>query len=500
MECKEKRLVAPRFYKESDVQAVAEEQKDKIDVVCVNKEMFLDYEFMSDISKHFQGKGLTVFVPSNDWNQNILFDNDEISMLIYNKQLFENAKMPVYFLTENKPESSDGYSIDEIIEVSKKINAEANRINNMIFSDRKLTPLEKFVEAYNYVLSFETDYKFSDSLTEDIVDVLKTNTIKHTGHAVLLDELCKRIGITSMKQSYCLQENGEVKEEDVGLNCMVYLEDSLYGVSGSYVSQPQKDAEKFGFGKTVCNQLMTLNEYYKTSNEILSNHTNINMKTLGEFLNKTKLFEEEQEFSSEQLASMFYDEPLVDEIIDALCDEIDYIDLEILEAEREEVHATLTEEERLQNQEDIFNDMINYFFIYSKEDDEESRANVRGMLLLFYANMTGTVDDLKDFLREEKMTFDVYGESIEIMREAVKDARIKMLYPEYAETLAYTKPVDMINLFEACVITNMAQGKTNEEANEHANKLFKNSVEYVKEFWNKNAINNYFSKEAFEKE
>lgn len=124
-----------------------------------------------------------------------------------------------------------------------------------------LSPLEKFICAFNYVSDFaynEEDLSDGDTLdtSRDIEGIYSTRRIVCYGYANLLSHICDRLGIPCLMQYILIEKHANGDESVTGgeahENNLVFLKDEKYGIDGVFYVDACWDAfEKYNAGFMV---------------------------------------------------------------------------------------------------------------------------------------------------------------------------------------------------------------------------------------------------------
>lgn len=126
-------------------------------------------------------------------------------------------------------------------------------INSVKVNGESLSPLEKFICAFNYVSDFaynEENLLEGDSLdsSREIEGIYSTRRIVCYGYANLLSRLCDGLGIPCLIQDALIEEHANGDELITGgelhANNLVFLKDEKYGIDGVFYTDACWDALK----------------------------------------------------------------------------------------------------------------------------------------------------------------------------------------------------------------------------------------------------------------
>lgn len=179
--------------------------------------------------------------------------------------------------------------IDEDMEISKYIEYERILLS-MITPAQELTPLERYLYAYNIVKNYKK-YNKSESWGESrtLYNVLDGKYMVCAGYVRLLEDLLEKLNIESC--CFSVTVNGLVDENPNHDILQVNIKDSKYGIDGIYFCDPTND-QAIDENKdyyTFCLMPLDSISYFTT------NVSNINdffaVKSIDEFLEKCKEWE-----------------------------------------------------------------------------------------------------------------------------------------------------------------------------------------------------------------
>lgn len=281
------------FYLDSLDRALKEFEKatsaGKMVYIPLSMDQFCNKDYMTLIAKNFQNKKVVIVISDGTTkgleNKGILNNNTLNNLIESYQYLSENGMQNIIY--------EDGMSIGNVINANLKLQSWADEINNTLIDGKPLSPLEKYVYAYQIVTAFK--YKESNkNHPEDARQLTKIlnsdgRNIVCAGYAQLLAELCQRIGIPCTT----LVLNPTDASKFGHSSNMLYLIDEKYNINGLYFADPTYDSSKNGVSHTKFG-LMTyqeaVQEYQRQNLGIINIDTSYeSLKTLTTSMRKLKL-------------------------------------------------------------------------------------------------------------------------------------------------------------------------------------------------------------------
>ena len=225
------------------------------------------------------------------------FDNIKI---IQNERVFENVEFKEYVKNEKM-------------------------LLDMVAPARNLSPLEKYLYAYNLTKNFK-EYSPSEEGWEQsraLYNILDNEYIVCAGYTRLLEDLLDKLGIKS-------QEFGVVAHDEVtnqyGNHSLLQVKivDEKYGIDGIYFSDPTNDSDKkndyyqYALMSNLAQQYTPLNSYIETERFFAANSVEEFYDNFTKWYNK----QENKERAIKDLAKQFikiiykFDKNIYDEIFE----------------------------------------------------------------------------------------------------------------------------------------------------------------------------------------
>lgn len=224
--------------------------------ILINKEVSLDRKFLEFLFTNFPNSKISISTYNSFYsssNPDALYTEEELAILVQNADMADKYNRELIF--------DDGYTLDQAIVASRKLNYNADFINNFKIKNVPLSPLEKLAVAYKIVSNnVYTDDPDSNQNPRNIISTLSGDKIVCAGFASELNALCKRIGIPCTYRITTFGEKGKMGNHAV---CTVNIKDEKYGVEGIYILDPTGDCNPHkNYSNLDFNYfLLTQNEY-----------------------------------------------------------------------------------------------------------------------------------------------------------------------------------------------------------------------------------------------
>lgn len=192
---------------------------------------------------------ITVVVKDKKVMNDFFFSNEELIRSL-NMQIYTNGKYDINYYLDKEKELTD-----------------------LIRPAMNLSPLEKYLYAYNIVKQFKEYKENEDDLlaSRDIYDILDNDYMVCVGYAKLLSDLCAKLDIkcdeisVGVNVGFDKTENEEVIARDNLVEnggharAAVYINDPKYGINGIYFADPTWD--NYMDKDIYVHALMTQNEH-----------------------------------------------------------------------------------------------------------------------------------------------------------------------------------------------------------------------------------------------
>lgn len=166
--------------------------------INISVEFLLNKNLLEKLCQCYPNKLIKISTVPNhlidDLEYSEVFDKKSLKILLENVEYMQKKYNNQFVFKE-------GFSIQEAIIASKKVNDWVDEINNAKINNEKLSPLEKYLYAYQICTDFyynESNEKLGKS--RFLFGVLNSDNIVCVGYAGLLTELCNRLDIPCVRQ------------------------------------------------------------------------------------------------------------------------------------------------------------------------------------------------------------------------------------------------------------------------------------------------------------
>ena len=215
------------------------------ETIFIDKEVSLDTEFLEQIMQTFPLSKIVIQTYDlelhSSLESSVLYTNEELGTLVKNTELAKTKY--------NKDLSfDDGFSVEQAIQASTKINDMAEMINSLTINGEPLSQLEKYTIAYSLIT--KKLYTKSESVqgSRNVISVLTGDEIVCAGFASALATLCNKIGVPCTYRGCTVEENNKLDSHAI---CTVRINDDKYNVHGLFNADPTWDCVKKDFEETL---------------------------------------------------------------------------------------------------------------------------------------------------------------------------------------------------------------------------------------------------------
>ena len=231
------------------------------ETIFIDKDVSLDTHFLEQIMQTFPLSKIIIQTYNLEMHSSIdgsvLYNTEELEVLAKNTNLAKEKY--------NKDLSfDDGFSVEQAIEASGKINDMAEFINNAKINGEPLSPLEKYTLAYSLIT--KKLYTKSESVqgSRNIISVLTGDEIVCAGFASALATICVKIGVPCAYRG-CVVFDGEKNENHA--NCIVRIDDNKYDIHGIFNADPTWDCVPKEYEELVTYDYNFLFKHFLLENE-----------------------------------------------------------------------------------------------------------------------------------------------------------------------------------------------------------------------------------------
>ncbi len=487
-----------KLYSDEELAHIANSaNEEEAGTIVITRDIALNAEMIGKICKYFRASDIRISIPIGNTSNSTIFDESETEILKQNFATLESNKFKTLFVEGEDFSNYSGYTLDETLQASNKISQWAKKINSARIFGREFSPLEKFIYAYELVTNFA--YQKSDDATLDdrmdsrnLVKVLNGDKIVCIGYASMLAELCKRIGIPCIVQ--LAVDAVDEKDDFNHINhaiCKVFIDDELYHVRGMFNSDPSKDSNKEGLGKTINHALLTdeeLNILY--SGKIrLAGESWFYAETMNKFMQAVtgdEGFEFDKNFNISNFGRVI-DEILIDSFAK---------NAESLEKFKNSSPAGKLEDKQIEEM--FFSSIYDELYrLVVQPDNKYLTRRLEMLIVRAYISSNLSLDELFAELIDYGNRYSPDDEMLEEIAEKIEDKNANMNYNYMQEISASTIPMDSLMIFEALSNVYYERLRDDDLATNKATDIFDNSVYYAFLKWNlKEASDNFFQEEA----
>ena len=489
-----------REYSDEDMADIACSIDQNNTIIVLNRKTILNPSMIEKICRFFKATDVRVSIPIGNTSESTIFDENEIEILRQNFEKLKQNKFKAMFIEEQHEPFSSGYTLEQTLFASEKITEWSKIINEARVLGRSLSPLEKFLYAYDFVTKFvhkkgmqKNGEYISPMDSRNLVRVLNGDKIVCIGYATMLAELCKRINIPCLIQ---LVIDGA--GERTGFNiinhaiCKVYIKDNLYGYDGIVNADASKDAFKEGFGQTICHAAQTDQEIKEVfgGKVRFAGESWFYAETLNEFMDGVRGFKSDNPESFLKMQYLYGEiEKVLVNIFSKNAEKYE----EIRNGNKEKIilnHKELEETYFPSVYEEI------YRYVLNPENDCYLQ-DIERALLQTVSSTKLPIDDLFCELMDYGNRFVPDEYVVEELVEIIEDARAKENFEDMKNIAESSESVDPLILFEAVTNVILSRVKSEDMAVIQANNLFENSVNFSMCRWDlSQSSSNYFHEEA----
>ena len=484
-------------YSDKDLNEMANLAKaNNCKTIVITRDIVLDSDMIDKICRHFDSLDIRVSIPIANVVQSTIFDEAETLILKQNFDKLKANKFSTLFVEGDDIENYSGYTLEETLVASKKISEWANRINEATVEGRSLSPLEKFLYAYELVTRFsyqkeDRSVPNSEMDSRNLVKVLNGNKIVCVGYASMLSELCKRLDIPCMTQ-FVVDKTGENDNFNMlnHASCKVFIDDPIYGFRSMFNADPSRDACNEAYGQTICHAIMTDEEMQAVFDGRVSVSTELYYASaVNDFVNRV-MGSSEIDFSD-----AFSQRSLIGEI-DRILIDIFSENAEFFESVKEKSLETKLSEDEIESKfyESIYDEL---YRVAVSPYKEVSSNRLEKLLLKTYECSHFSIEDLFSSLINYGITYkpdeDLVFELSEIYEDLCAEANQTTIQDMCSESCS----VDPFVLFNALVNVFLSRTGNEDKSISRANRVFENSSKLALSRWSlKNNSGCFFEEEA----
>ena len=486
---------------------------DHLDFIVLKKKQVLDEEFMANV--YFRFPGTMLFVAKTKYNG--MFEDTisqhEIGKFVRIVNHSASYGCPIRFV--DMDDDFAAYLPSQVVSASLKVNKMVEKIKNSKANNCKLSQFEKYMYAYEFVTSHETDLKDGK---KSFFAGLINGKLNQTASSELLNELCKKLNIPSMLvkmyipkpevQNLSDTDSSQYSESDV---CFVHIKDNVYGIDGIYVAIPSLDMGFVDGKPTINHALLTYQDFTNLLGyQFYFKFNKLDLMMLNEFLSsigKTDKIADVRLDSKESLKIM-------QAVTAGICLDVSPFLLDKKDIENENIvdeFAKIAEEFLNVKQvprmvdETKFSKFVQEQFTYYQIQNELLQQNgfkkihmgddfqfVLNMLKEFYSNYNIDFEKFAELVLKEKSNFQLPKEMVLQHETFFENSALMQDFKLFEEI---QKKVSQIELNDYCgALTNIAKSKglITSVATKQAIETINKSREKAKDWWVRDVLSNPF--------
>lgn len=486
---------------------------DHLDFIVLKKKQVLDEEFMANV--YFRFPGTMLFVAKTKYNG--MFEDTisqhEIGKFVRIVNHSASYGCPIRFV--DMDDDFAAYLPSQVVSASLKVNKMVEKIKNSKANNCKLSQFEKYMYAYEFVTSHETDLKDGK---KSFFAGLINGKLNQTASSELLNELCKKLNIPSMLvkmyipkpevQNLSDTDSSQYSESDV---CFVHIKDNVYGIDGIYVAIPSLDMGFVDGKPTINHALLTYQDFTNLLGyQFYFKFNKLDLMMLNEFLSsigKTDKIADVRLDSKESLKIM-------QAVTAGVCLDVSPFLLDKKDIENENIvdeFAKIAEEFLNVKQvprmvdETKFSKFVQEQFTYYQIQNELLQQNgfkkihmgddfqfVLNMLKEFYSNYNIDFEKFAELVLKEKSNFQLPKEMVLQHETFFENSALMQDFKLFEEI---QKKVSQIQLNDYCgALTNIAKSKglITSVATKQAIETINKSREKAKDWWVRDVLSNPF--------
>ena len=486
---------------------------DHLDFIVLKKKQVLDEEFMANV--YFRFPGTMLFVAKTKYNG--MFEDTisqhEIGKFVRIVNHSASYGCPIRFV--DMDDDFAAYLPSQVVSASLKVNKMVEKIKNSKANNCKLSQFEKYMYAYEFVTSHETDLKDGK---KSFFAGLINGKLNQTASSELLNELCKKLNIPSMLvkmyipkpevQNLSDTDSSQYSESDV---CFVHIKDNVYGIDGIYVAIPSLDMGFVDGKPTINHALLTYQDFTNLLGyQFYFKFNKLDLMMLNEFLSsigKTDKIADVRLDSKESLKIM-------QAVTAGVCLDVSPFLLDKKDIENENIvdeFAKIAEEFLNVKQvprmvdETKFSKFVQEQFTYYQIQNELLQQNgfkkihmgddfqfVLNMLKEFYSNYNIDFEKFAELVLKEKSNFQLPKEMVLQHETFFENSALMQDFKLFEEI---QKKVSQIELNDYCgALTNIAKSKglITSVATKQAIETINKSREKAKDWWVRDVLSNPF--------
>ena len=471
-----------KIYSDIELENIATSANKKgVETIVIIRDIVLNLEMIDKICKNFNGGDIRVNIPIENVSSSPIFNETETSFLKQNVEKLENHNFKLLFVEGEDISKYSGYTLDEILQSSRKISDFSKMINEAKVSNRELSPLEKFIYAYDIVTSYVYHKNDNATINSDAIEDLNSDKIVCIGRASMLDELCKRIGVPCILQPAIDSVNEKLDFNRINyLMCKVCINDPIYKCNGIYNSDPNRDAVKKDFGKTINHALLTDDELGILYNQMirLAGRNSFHSESMRDFMKGVMgddYFEPDKTFTIESYGDLF-DSILINLFSD---------NAEKFEEFKESVNAKLLSEEDVEKM--FFKNICNELYRISIHSTNEcAKRRLESDVMNCYAASSLPLEELFAEIINYANRYQPDDNMVAEASANIDDINLMADYESMQDRCNETNPINFISIYDALINAYHSRYLIRDLASKKADRVFEESIKHATSRWNLN--------------
>ncbi len=485
-------------YSEDDFARLAKiTEQGESKTIVISREIALNAAVIDKICRYFKGGDIRVSIPIANTTSSTIFNEQESMVLQSNFAKLKENHFSALFVEGNDVNSYTGYTLEETVVASRKISEWANSINSATVYGRPLSPLEKFLFAYNLVTEFSYSQGSEDNVdsrmdSRNLVKILTGDKIVCVGYASMLAELCKQINIPCLVQ-FAIDSTGESFAASAvnHANCKVYIEDPYYGYYGMINADPSKDAMQDQFGQTICHAAIIdrdMDAIFGGKLRLAGEHW-FYPEAINAFMNQICGNTDESVIDQINMQSLYAE-------IEKILISVFTSNYSIMEDFRNHGKETRLDFDELEKT--YFSSIYDELYrVALNPHNKYTARRLEKLLVKTYERSALEIDDLFAEIIDYGNRYLPEGEMLEEFISAIDETNANRNYIEMKEFSSQSENIDPKILFEAMCSVLYARGSTDEMAIKKTSLIFENSTRLARAKWSfEKKSENYFQDEA----
>ena len=475
--------------------------------IIISKELSLNAEFIEMLCAKFPKQRVKIYAPIWRYDQSAIYDSDELKVLYHNVSTMLKNGSKVAFI-EDYEEHQKGYSFNEAVSASRKVDDIVSTIKNAKVDGRELSNLEKYLYAYIYATEFE--YNESGKETSDerfesrsVARILNGDKIVCVGYVSLLFEICKRLGIP-VKQQFVVDNYRQEEKVDFlnHANCSVFIDDAFYDIKKMFYSDPTRDANDPILGRSIAHALIDYNDVNNIFDGkiLIENTYQTQTDIMVGFMNDVRKrphlkISEHPEIAIYAMQSPLIVEQLMKYPISAM-DDCNVRALRKKQAKIKETIGLVSREQFFEVNKPKLDEIFVKIFAQCENRTEETEKQLREIIEDVFVSSDMDWEEMEGVIQNYCGHYEPTERDLQKFAVGFE----KMQYLEsclaYEDLKKQSSEIEPEILYEAVKNVFKSMGHSELQASAMADKIFNGSVYSAAEYWTLDKSKSYFAEEA----